>query len=346
MRGLLKTAIIFVTILNVSACSSSLKRYEAQFLELFDTVTQVVAYVDSKQKFERQVEMIQEDLAVYHQLYDIYNDYPGINNLKAINDNAGKQALKVDQKIIDLLLFGKEVYKLTDGKVNIAFGAVLSIWHNYRTEGTMHPRAAGLPPYELLEAASLHTDIDKIIIDEVLSTVYLADPEMSLDVGAIAKGYATEQVSQNAKERGFVSGLVSVGGNVRVIGAKGENGELWNVGIQNPDMKNGEANLHIAYLAEKSLVTSGNYIRYYTVDGKEYHHIIDPDTLYPSEYFIAVTIICLDSGMADALSTAVFNMPYEQGSALIESLPNTEAFWLFPSGEQKFSTGFMEYIRK
>lgn len=347
MCRLFKIAFAFIMILNLSACSfAGTKRYEAQFLELFDTLTQIVAYTDTKEEFERHVKLIQQDLAVYHELYDIYNDYPDVNNLKTINDNAGKQAVKVDQRIIDLLLFGKEIHKLTGGKVNIALGAVLSIWHDYRTEGTIHPLSAGLPPYELLEEASLHVDIDKIIIDSDMSTVYLDDQQMSLDVGAIAKGYATEKVALMAKERGFTSGLISVGGNVRIIGAKGKSGRLWNVGIQNPDMEGEEANLHIAYLAEKSLVTSGNYIRYYTVEGKKYHHIIDPDTLYPAEYFTAVTIICLDSGMADALSTAVYNMPYKRGLALIESLPDVEALWLFPDGEQKFSAGFMEYLRK
>lgn len=347
MRKFAAIAVLLIFALTLFACGAEEeKRYEAQFLELFDTVTQIVAYTDSKEAFTEQATLIKEDMTAYHQLYDIYHDYEGVANLKTINDNAGKQPVKVDRRILDLLLFAKEAYALTGGEVNVAFGAVLSIWHEYRTEGTEDPANAKLPPYELLEAASRHTDISKIIIDEANSTVFLADPEMSLDVGAVAKGYATEQVSRRARERGFTSGLISVGGNVRILGVKGKSGKLWNVGVQNPDPESGESNLHIAYISDRSLVTSGNYIRYYTVDGKEYHHIIDPKTLYPSEYFTAVTIICEDSGMADALSTAVYNMPYEQGLALIESLPDTEAFWIMPDGEQRFSSGFRDFLAK
>jgi thiamine biosynthesis lipoprotein len=148
-----------------------------------------------------------------------------------------------------------------------------------------------------LEAAAKHTDINKIIIDEEASTVFLEDPEMSLDVGAVGKGYATEQVGEIAIKNGFTSGLISVGGNVRAIGNKRASNSPWNVGIQNPDMKSEQSNLQVVNLADLSLVTSGDYERFYTVNGKNYHHIIDPETLFPSEYFTAVTIICKDSGM-------------------------------------------------
>jgi thiamine biosynthesis lipoprotein len=129
---------------------------------------------------------------------------------------------------------------------------------------------------------------------------------MSLDVGAVGKGYATEQVGEIAKKNGFTSGLISVGGNVRAIGNKRSSNSPWNVGIQNPDMKSEQSNLQVVNLTDLSLVTSGDYERFYTVNGKNYHHIINPETLFPSEYFTAVTIICKDSGNADALSTGAF----------------------------------------
>ena len=95
-----------------------------------------------------------------------------------------------------------------------------------------------------------------------------------------------------------------------------------------------------------SLVSSGDYERYYTVEGKEYHHIIDPDTLMPATYFTAVSILCEDSGMADALSTAVFSMPLEEGKRLIEGLDNTEALWVMKDGELIYSSGFESFIKK
>jgi thiamine biosynthesis lipoprotein len=341
--GLLMIAIMF----NFTACSPTKKtRYEASFLELFDTMTIIVGYTKDKEEFSEYAQLIYDNLMEYHELYDIYNNYEGINNMKTINDNAGIKPVKVDQKIIDLLQFSKEAYDLTDGKVNIAFGAVLAIWHDYRTEGLDDPDNAELPPMELLKEKVKHTDINHVIINEEDSTVYLEDPEMRLDVGAIAKGYATEKVATYAYEKGFKSGTLSVGGNVRTLGVKAENKKAWNIGIQNPDLESEQTNLYILNLTNHSLVTSGVYERYYVVDGKQYHHIIDPETLMPAAYFTAVSIITKDSGLADALSTSVFNMPYEQGLALIESLPDAEALWVFLNGDIKYTDGFESLIKK
>jgi len=339
------TAIFIIIILsfNLSACSKNEKsRYEAEFLRLFDTVTQIVGYSDSKEEFSNQVQMIYDNLKEYHQLYDIYNDYDGINNIKTINDNAGIAPVKVDSRIIDMLLFSKEIYELTDGKINIAFGAVLKIWHDYRNEGIENPEKAELPPIDMLMEAAKHTDINKVIIDKENSTVFLSDPEMSLDVGAIAKGYAVEEISKIALESGLNSALISVGGNVRSIGVKADSGSRWTAGIKNPLDKDSKS-ISRVQLEDASLVTSGIYERYYTVDGKRYHHIIDPDTLFPAEYYASISILCPDSGMADALSTSVFTMPFEQGFELIESLPDVEAVWVFHDGEIKYSSNYEKY---
>lgn len=349
-RRIIIILLMIAVIFNLSACTSNKnKRYEASFLDLFDTMTTVVGYAHNKDEFTEYARIIHDKLKEYHELYDIYHNYEGINNIKTINDNAGVAPVKVDPKIIDLLKLSKEAGKLTGGEMNDAFGAVLSVWHQYRTEGIEDPEAAKLPPMELLKEKAKHTDIDAVIIDEAASTVFLKDPEMSLDVGAIAKGYATEMVSRYAEEQGFKNGMLSVGGNVRTIGSKlGENNEeqYWNVGIQNPDLNSKEKNLYILKLKDYSLVTSGVYERYYTVDGKQYHHIIDPDTLMPSQYYLSVSIVCKDSGMADALSTAIFNMPYEEGLKLIESLEDTEALWVRKDGSMSYSSGFQEFVKE
>jgi thiamine biosynthesis lipoprotein len=332
--------------INLSACGGTKKtRYEAEFLVLFDTVTKIVAYTDTKEEFTKFSQLIYDNLKEYHELYDIYNNYPGINNIKTINDNAGIKPVKVDRRIIDLLLFARDWDKKTDGKMNVAFGSVLKIWHDYRTIGEGDESRASLPAMDMLKAAAQHTDINKVIIDEKNSTVYLQDPKMSLDVGAVGKGYATEQVSQIAMKNGFKSGLISVGGNVRAIGNKGVKNQLWNLGIQNPDTESKNSTIKIIYVTDKSVVSSGDYERYYTVNGKRYHHIIDPVTLFPSQYFSAVTIVTKDSGMADALSTAVFNMTYEQGLKFINSLPDTEALWVMKNGEIKYSDDFQKFVK-
>lgn len=351
-RKITAVLLLFIFLLNFTGCAQrktndlELKRYQAQFLELFDTVTTIIGYSDTEEHFTELANMIHDDLQDYHELYDKYHDYEGINNIKTINDNAGIKPVKVDQRIIEMLQFSKEAYEISEGKVNVAFGAVLSVWHDYREEGTEDPTIAKLPPMELLQEKAKHINIEDMIIDEKNSTVYLQDPDMSLDVGAIAKGYATEQVAQLVIKAGYDNVLLSVGGNVRAVGKRAGQDGPWNVGIQNPEVDSDEKYLDILNIDNLSLVSSGDYERYYTVDGVEYHHIISPDTLMPSDYFTAVSIVCENSGLADALSTAIFNLPYEKGLQLIEGLPDTEALWVFDNGEIKYSSGFEALIKK
>lgn len=345
-RRIIAAFLIVILAFNLTACDKGPKRYQASFLELFDTVTTILGYAKDEETFSEYAQMIYDNLKEYHELYDIYNDYDGINNIKTINDNAGIAPVKVDQRIIDLLKFSREAYDFSGGKVNVAFGAVLSVWHDYREAGLDDPDKAELPPMELLQEKNRHIDINKMIIDEAAGTVFLEDPEMRLDVGAIAKGYATERVARIMIDKGITGLLLSVGGNVRAIGHREEKQQLWNVGIQNPDLESEDPYILITQLEDLSLVSSGDYERYYTVDGKEYHHIIDPNTLMPAEYFTAVSIITQDSGLADALSTTIYNMPLEEGQALIESLEGTEAMWVMKDGSLVYSSGFEAYIKK
>ena len=315
------------------------KQYTATFLTLFDTVTSMVGYAETEEEFQQITNSLRDELEVYHQLFDIYNDYEGINNIKTINDHAGVEPVKVDEELIEFLLDCKEYYELTGGTVNVAMGSVLYLWHEERDAGMYDPEGAKLPKMEALEEAVKHCSFDTVIIDEEASTVFIEDPKQRLDVGAIAKGWATEQVCKNAP-----SGLlVSVGGNVRATGPKPETGSPWVVGIQSPE---GEADeyLHTIYVNQESVVTSGDYQRYYVVDGKKYHHIIDPDTLYPAAKWKAVSVVCEDSGLADALSTALFLLSQEEGQKLLEEC-NACAVWITLDDEIIYSTGFKELIR-
>ncbi|HIS63821.1 MAG TPA: FAD:protein FMN transferase [Candidatus Avoscillospira avistercoris] len=312
------------------------KRYEASFLTLFDTVTTMVGYADSQETFTAQAQQIHDELLEYHQLYDIYNDYDGMNNLKTVNDNAGIAPVEVDARILDMLEFSRELYEETGGRVNVAMGGVLSLWHDAREAGIEDPANAYLPDQDALEEAARHAHWSNVVIDEEAGTVYLADPDMSLDVGAIAKGYAVERVCETAP----AGMLISVGGNVRATGPKPD-GSPWVVGIENPD---GGDFLHTLYVEDSSVVTSGDYQRYYLVDGQRYHHIIDPDTLYPATRWRSVSILCADSGIADGLSTALFTLSQEDGQKLLDAF-DAEALWMTQDGQLLYSPGFQAMVR-
>ncbi|MBP0962807.1 MAG: FAD:protein FMN transferase, partial [Oscillospiraceae bacterium] len=199
------------------------------------------------------------------------------------------------------------------------------------------PDKASLPDMEKLQQAAQHVDFEKVVIDQAASTVYISDPLLRLDVGAIAKGWAVQRVAENAPE-GI---LISVGGNVCATGPKDSEGTPWVIGIQDPYS---DGNLCAVYLSKGCVVTSGDYQRTYEVDGKKYHHIIDPATLMPSTYWQSVTIVCEDSGLADALSTALFVLPLEEGRALAEKY-NVQAYWFAGPGEEYMTPGFEEMLR-
>ena len=337
----LTCALLLLTML-LSGCTgqeaSEQKQYTATFLTLFDTVTSIVGRADSEEAFKATAQTIHDELLEYHQLFDIYNDYEGLNNLKTVNDNAGIGPVEVDPRIIALLRDCKTYYEATNGKVNAAMGSVLRLWHEARNDGIDDPTNAYLPETEALKEASLHTDFASVQIDEAASTVYITDPDVRLDVGAIAKGWSVQRVSENAP-----SGLlISVGGNICATGPKDETGPPWVVGIQDPD--GGDDYLHTLYVTGGSVVTSGDYQRAYVVDGKLYHHIIDPETLYPSTYWRSVTIVCADSGLADALSTALFLLPQEEGQQLLTQF-DAKAMWVDAEGNILYSPGFEELIR-
>ncbi len=325
------------------------KKYSSTFLDTFDTVTQVVGYTETEEEFNGYAEKIHERMLELHKLYDKYNDYEGINNIKTINDNAGVKPVKVSKDIIDLILFSKKMYEDVGTQTNIAMGSVLEIWHEYRDEAEADPKNAKIPPMDDLLAASEHTDIDKVIVDVDSSTVYLNDPLMSLDVGAVAKGYATEVVVREITEEGFKSGIISAGGNIRAFG-KPMDGirHKWGVGIQNPDSAIGnseESILETVFLTDASVVTSGDYQRFYMVGDKVIHHLIDPKTLMPGDYFRAVSVVTADSGKADFLSTTVFLLSYEEGRQLVESLDGVEAMWVFKDGRIETTDGMKQIMK-
>ena len=314
------------------------KQYTATFLSLFDTVTTIVGKADSEEAFQAEAQAVRDELQVYHQLFDIYHDYDGMNNLKTVNDQAGVAPVKVDERIIRMLTDAKAFYEITDGRVNVAMGSVLNLWHEARSDGRDDPVNARIPGDDELKAAAEHVSIDMLVIDETASTVYLSDPEVRLDVGAIAKGWAVQQVAKSAP-KGL---LISVGGNVCATGPKDDKGTPWVIGVQDPD--GGNDYLHTIYVSGGSVVTSGDYQRTYVVDGKAYHHIIDPDTLYPSDYWRAVTVVCEDSGVADALSTALFLLSQEEGQKLLD-LYGAEGLWVADDGSIHYSPGFNDLIR-
>lgn len=338
--------ILIVVISMLSGCSDGMayNKYSNTFFDSFDTVTTVIGYTKNQEEFDQYMTQIQDRMLELHKMYDKYKTYDGVNNIKTINENAGKEPVKVSQEIIDLIVFSKEMYYKTNMKTNIAFGSVLSIWSEYRDEAEFDPTNAKIPPMDILKEASKHTDIDKVIVDKENMTVFLEDPNMRLDVGAAAKGFATEIVVNELSEQGFDSWIISAGGNIKSIGKPRDPAkDKWAIGIQNPDKAvfgDGSNVLETVFVNDSSVVSSGDYQRYYVVDNIRLHHIIDPETLMPASHYRSVNVICEDSGEADFYSTEVYLLPYEESRELVDSIDGLEAIWVFENGNIEMTDGF------
>lgn len=348
MKRFIICLLALMAVFSLVGCNQEQKKrkYTEYYFDWFDTVTVISGYEESEESFDCVVRELEKIFDKYHKLYNIYLKYEGINNISVINEKKDGEhsVVPVDTEIVELIELSRELYEKTDGNFNIAMGSVLSIWHSYRELGMENPERAELPKREELLAAAEHISMDDVIVDRQAGTVYLADPQMSLDVGAIAKGYACEQAAKYLEENQRTGYVINSGGNVRAVGEK-PGGELWLVGIENPNLADTEKP-YIAYLelSGEALVTSGSYQRFYTVDGKNYHHIIDPKTLMPSERYLSVSVLCNDSALGDALSTALFNMDYEEGKNLVDTLSDVEAMWVMTDEEIKMSDGFKSYI--
>lgn len=330
-----------VALVLLSGCTASAEPVKAQgksYFSYFDTVSYIYSYAgDSAERFSDCSAEIADILGEYHRMFDIYHEYSGINNLCTVNKNAGGEPVAVDARLMEFLLYAKELYELTGGEMNVMMGSVLRLWHDARETASDDPESAYVPAAEALAEAAAHTDFSLLELDEENGTVRISDPLASIDVGALGKGYATEMAAQRAEALGCESYVLNVGGNIRIIGTRPD-GSGWKTGVRDP-LKPDEAYCAKLLLSDTSCVTSGIYERYFTVDGVRYHHIIDKDTLYPSALFSSVTVVTKNSGLADALSTALFCMPLEDGMALCASLGDVEALWISPEGEMHATSG-------
>lgn len=331
-----------------SASQPQDKKFSTQFFGTFDTVVQVVGYTSDQETFQQYATFIRERFEELSRLYDRFYAYDGIHNIHTINQNAGVAPVEVAPEILDLLEITLERYGKVGG-TNIALGPVLDIWHDYigRYSGA-DPAATQLPAMEALEKAALHCDPANIIIDRDASTVFLTQPGMILDVGAVAKGYATQLVADEVYAQGFTSFIISAGGNVVTMDAPRDGlRSSWPIGIQDPfaDPNDpGSDSLDVVMVTHQSVVTSGDYQRFYMHGDQRVHHIIDPATLQPANHYRAMTVVCDDSGEADYASTLLFVLPFEESKAMADRM-GWKALWVFPDGEVAYTDSLLPLLR-
>lgn len=309
--------------------NTDLEKHTVKVYEYFDTITTFMAYTKDEKEFDHYVSVLKDELKTYHELYNSYDAFDGVNNFRTINENAGKEPVKVDERVIELIDYSKEMYELTGGKINIAMGSLLGLWHDYREMSLDNPDKAAIPEESMLVEASQHKDIDSIVVDEENKTVFIKDPEVQIDIGAIGKGYATKIIANRLREEGLKHGILSVGGDDVLIGNNpASENSYYKIAIQNPNLEDKENPYSsVVSLKNTSVVTSGDYQRYFMVDGKRYHHIIDPDTMYPSTKWRSVSVIMDDIARADTISTYLFILDLKEGQDFAKKI-GAEVMWI------------------
>ena len=253
--------------------------------DTFDTIIEVLVY-SSAADAEKYGKMAETRLKEYHRLFDGYHPWAEGNNIHTLNESAGEW-VEINDELSALLRFGLEAYEKTEGAVNLMGGAVTRLWKD--TE---------VPPAEAeLRAALRHISVEALELEQ--GRARITDPKARIDVGAFAKGYALQKVAEELKQAGF-TGLISAVSSVASVGDK--NGEPFVAGLS--DARGGIART-VELSGGKSLSTSGTDQRFFTHEGKQYHHIIDLATGYPAESGLRqASVLHDDAGWADVLSTA------------------------------------------
>jgi len=272
--------------------------------------------------FEREQDKVYNDVfARIREIENLMSVNISSSDVSRVNAAAGIEPVQVHEETFAVIKLALHYAKLSGGAFDPTVGSIVSLWGI----GGGRPRV----PFQAEIDETLHlVNWQYVELDEETRSVFLSQQGMALDLGAIAKGYAADEAAAVIRNSGVERAIINLGGNILTCGER-KDGKPWRVGVQNP---NDDRNKYIGVLQvrERSVVTSGVYERFFEKEGRRYHHIFSPESGYPADNgLLSVTITAPRSIDADALATAVFVLGYDSGSALIESLAETEAVFIF-----------------
>lgn len=317
----LPLAAALLIVLALSGCGKDTKATQAadatmsDTYYIFDTIVTVKVYDPgvTKQNFadiKQLMETIDKEM----------NRQRADSEISAVNKAAGQGGAVVSKETFDIVKTALDYAKQTEGRFDPTVGPLVDLW------GIGHDGAA-IPDQAPLDAAMKLVGYQNATLDESSLKVTLAKPGMSIDLGAIAKGYAADVIAKYLEDKGFHKAIIDLGGNVLAMGSRPD-GDGWRIGIQDPGQERGNP-LGVLELVNKTVVTSGIYERFFIQDGKIYHHILDTRTGYPVDNnLLSVTIVTDQSEKADAMSTSTFALGLDEGMKFVEAHDNTEAIFV------------------
>lgn len=320
-----------VLMLWLASCNNQAPGPESRTELVLGTTVTITIYDDVpngvfKAAFDR-VREIESKMSTSEQDYDS-------TELMEVNRNAGVAPVKVSEDTLHVVENGLRFAELSGGLFDITIEPLVDLW-GIGTESEQIPGEE-----EISELLPL-IDFRNVTVDSEAQTIFLSEDGMGIDVGGIAKGYAADDVARILTERGVEHAILDFGGNIVTLGTKPD-GSKWRIGIQSPGEGRGDY-LGIATTGPKTIVTSGNYERFFIEDGTRYHHILHPETGYPARSGLdSVTIVTDRSMAADALSTATYIMGLEEGMEFVEGLSAIEAIFVTHEQEVYLSSGMDE----
>lgn len=313
--------VVGVLSLSVAGCLARPKMLErTEFV--MDTVVTIKAFGASDDILDRAFGSIR-------QLDRKLNRYSEESEIAKLNRLAGREPKNVSDETMKCLLEAVRVSELSNGAFDPTLGPLIDLWG-------IGKKDEFIPSSVQIETALALRGISNLALDRAAHTAYLRLPKMAVDLGAIAKGFAVEGAADVLKREGVRSAVIDAGGDIYVLGKKPD-GEEWTIGVRHP--RRAGRMIALVQVSDSSVVTSGDYERYFDKNGVRYHHIFDPATGQPARRLLSCTIISPSPTQADALSTAVFVLGPKEGMDLVERLAGAEAIMVTPEGEVLVSRG-------
>lgn len=328
----LRAALLVVLImLLLAACGKQQERLLKVTRTSLHTITSMTVVTSNEQQAQQAIDAAYRELERLGQMLNFYADD---SELASINKNAGIRPVKVSPETFDVIQKAVFASENTEGAFDATVGPLVKLWDF---------KKGVIPDKDDIEELLDQVGYKNIVLDASAQTVYLKEEGAQIDLGGILKGYAADKASLVLQKNGLSSGIVTVGGEVRAFGNKPD-GAPWIVGIQNPRQKgpNDEVIATIA-LSNRSISTSGDYIKFFEKDGVRYHHILNPKTGYPAEQCGSVTVIANDGITADGFSK-IFVLGPEKGLKIAKKV-GFDAIFIDCNGKISMSEGLQDRIR-
>lgn len=329
MKKLFYITIVIITIVFSSCNKSNNNSLYSETSFLLGTIVEIKTYDENSELNKKAFERVKE----IETKMTINGD--GSSEIEKLNSLSGNSSVTLSDDTFYVLSKGKHYSEISKGRFDITIGSIGKLW-NIGTE------YATKPEDNLINKKLLSVDYNKLQLNEQTKEAKLIDKDMIVDLGAVAKGYAADEVKRVLIEGGVKNAIINIGGNIITIGTKIDKNN-WNIGIQNPFSTRGEY-LGVVQLNDETVSSSGDYEKYFEQDGIKYHHILDPNTGYPCDNELTgVSIITKNSIDADSLSTVSFLMGLKDGLELINGIDDVEAIFITKDKKVYTTDGIDKY---